>query len=169
MRWVFYLRWVFRRARNWWPLAIFCKAKTCLGWGMSLTINKIQSTLKGIDFVFNTGWHARLFFCDSDKRCRKVALSSSFTSLHQNSGHVAPSGCSSATEWYTVHLVPSRIQREQLDTAQCLNCRVFLDYLRPNCVLLNGWLLDSLSKKANFGDDFELICGFYPKSGNVAL
>jgi hypothetical protein len=95
------------------------------------------------------------FFCDSDKRCRKAALSSSFKSLHQNLGHVAPSGCSSATEWYTVHLVPSRIHREQLDTTRRLNRRVFLDYLRPNRVLLNGWHLDSLSKKANFGDDSE--------------
>jgi hypothetical protein len=95
------------------------------------------------------------FFCDSDKRCRKVALSSSFKSLHQNSGHVVPSGCSSATEWYTVHLVPSRIHREQLETARHLNRRVFLDYWRPNCALLNGWHLDSLSKKANFGDDSE--------------
>jgi hypothetical protein len=108
-----------------------------------------------IDFGCNTGWHARLFFCDSDERCRKAALSSSFKSLHQNLGHVAPSGCSSATEWYDFHLVPSRIHREQLDTVQHLNCRVFLDYLRPNCVLLNGWHLDSLSKKANFGDDSE--------------
>jgi hypothetical protein len=59
--------------------------------------------------------------------------------------------------YWTVYRSPCAIKNSQRTTRHCaaLNRRVFLDYLRPNRVLLNGWHLDSLSKKANFGDDSE--------------
>jgi hypothetical protein len=59
--------------------------------------------------------------------------------------------------YWMVYRSPCAIKNSQRTTRHraALNRRVFLDYLRPNCVLLNGWHLDSLSKKANFGDDSE--------------
>jgi hypothetical protein len=59
--------------------------------------------------------------------------------------------------YWTVYRSPCAIKNSQRTTRHraALNRRVFLDYLRPNRVLLNGWHLDSLSKKANFGDDSE--------------
>jgi hypothetical protein len=71
--------------------------------------------------------------------------------------------------YWMVYRSPCAIKNSQRTTRHhaALNCRVFLNYLRPNHVLLNGWHLDFLSKKANFGDDSEtyfwLLCKKRPR------